>query len=234
MHDYVAGTDRARQRHQVADFGDILPPCRPPRVHLALSTKFQNLQFPFLISFLFRPKSISFLLKFNRYISFLSAKMSLLFLRTTISKLRRKIYDTSIKDALRLSTIVFEYLKEGLIGEISTEITIMVELIHGRVKERERGSGNIENSRVVRTQWLRRVCGTQKWCAWNVSVTHWADVRARRITPRGDDPKSIVCDLEGWLIPNHVYRPPLGDLWNVVSRPLSHHPIVTNYSRNEC
>lgn len=27
--------------------------------------------------------------------------MSLLFLRTTISKLRRKIYDTSIKDALR-------------------------------------------------------------------------------------------------------------------------------------
>lgn len=80
--------------------------------------------------------------------------MSLLFLRTTISKLRRKIYDTSIKDALRLSTIVFEYLKEGLIGEISTEITIMVELIHGRVRERERerGSGNIENSRVVRTQ----------------------------------------------------------------------------------
>lgn len=84
--------------------------------------------------------------------SFLSAKMSLLFLRTTISKLRRKIYDTSIKDALRLSTTVFEYLKEGLIGEISTEITIMVELIHGRVRERERGSGNIENSRVVRTQ----------------------------------------------------------------------------------
>lgn len=79
--------------------------------------------------------------------------MSLLFLRTTISKLRRKIYDTSIKDALRLSTIVFEYLKEGLIGEISTEITIMVELIHGRVREREKwGSGNIENSRVVRTQ----------------------------------------------------------------------------------
>lgn len=137
MHDYVAGTDRARQRHQVADFGDILPPCRPPRVHLALSTKFQNLQFPFLISFLFRPKSISFLLKFNRYMSFLSAKMSLLFLRTTISKLRRKIYDTSIKDALRLSTTVFEYLKERLIGEISTEITIMVELIHGRVRERE-------------------------------------------------------------------------------------------------
>lgn len=79
--------------------------------------------------------------------------MSLLFLRTTISKLRRKIYDTSIKDALRLSTTVFEYLKERLIGEISTEITIMVELIHGRVREREKwGSGNIENSRVVRTQ----------------------------------------------------------------------------------
>lgn len=51
-----------------------------------------------------------------------------------------------------LSTTVFEYLKEGLIGEISTEITIMVELIHGRMRERERGSGNIENSRVVRTQ----------------------------------------------------------------------------------
>lgn len=79
--------------------------------------------------------------------------MSLLFLRTTISKLRRKIYDTSIKDALRLSTTVFEYLKEGLIGEISTEITIMVELIHRRVREREKwGNGNIENSRVVRTQ----------------------------------------------------------------------------------
>lgn len=26
MHDYVAGADRARPRHQVADFGDILPP----------------------------------------------------------------------------------------------------------------------------------------------------------------------------------------------------------------
>lgn len=26
MHDYVAGADRARQRHQVVDFGDILPP----------------------------------------------------------------------------------------------------------------------------------------------------------------------------------------------------------------
>lgn len=140
MHDYVAGTDRARQRHQVADFGDILPPCRPPRVHLALSTKFQNLQFPLILSYLVSIPTevgISFLLKFNRYMFFLSAKMSLLFLRTIISKLRRKIYDTSIKDALRLSTIVFEYLKEGLIGEISTEITIMVELIHGRVRERE-------------------------------------------------------------------------------------------------
>lgn len=104
MHDYVAGTDRARQRHQVADFGDILPPCRPPRVHLALSTKFQNLQFPPALSYLVSIPTevgISFLLKFNRYMSFLSAKMSLLFLRTIISKLRRKIYDTSIKDALR-------------------------------------------------------------------------------------------------------------------------------------
>lgn len=71
MHDYVAGTDRARQRHQVADFGDILPPCRPPRVHLALSTKFQNLQFPPALSYLVSIPTevgISFLLKFNRYI----------------------------------------------------------------------------------------------------------------------------------------------------------------------
>lgn len=64
--------------------------------------------------------------------------MSLLFLRTIISKLRRKIYDISIKYGIHLSFRVF--LKERLansIGEMSIEMAIMVELIRNR--ERERG-----------------------------------------------------------------------------------------------
>lgn len=69
MHDYVAGTDRARQRHQVADFGDILPPLsastRPPRPLYEIPKS------PIPLSYLVSIPTevgISFLLKFNRYI----------------------------------------------------------------------------------------------------------------------------------------------------------------------
>lgn len=73
--------------------------------------------------------------------------MSLLFLRTIISKLRRKIYDISIKYGIHLSFRVF--LKEGLansIGEMSIEMAIMVELIRNR--ERERGREEVETSKI--------------------------------------------------------------------------------------
>ena len=34
-----------------------------------------------------------------------------------------------------------------------------------------------------RTYAMIATCITTEWCAWNVTVTHWANVRARRITP---------------------------------------------------
>lgn len=177
--------------------------------------------------------------------------MSLLFLRTIISKLRRKIYDISIKYGIHLSFRVF--LKERLansIGEMSIEMAIMVELIRNRERERGKEGGRkwkhrkftgrphamiatcMRHTEMVRVErdcdtLGRRTCETHYASWWRSEIDRlWP---RRMVNPESRIPAAIRRPLECRIAP--PFPPPYRDKL-FKERVLSHFNVHTLPSSN--